>query len=171
MGNALQQLNMIYVPEQDRLLLRISTNGDAEFRIWLTRRYCGLLLQILVDRIEREGGYQELASRQQTLEQLRGGALTKPYAPGPNLHYPLGEHGVLGYRINVGNVDDGNDKAAAGSDKKSGAMNLQLLPENGTGITFTLDKSTLYMLYNVLEQALEQTDWNLRMPRGRDPVH
>ena len=171
MGNALQQLNMIYVPEQDRLLLRISTSGDAEFRIWLTRRYCGLLLQILVDRIEREGGYQELASRQQTLEQLRGGALTKPYAPGPNLHYPLGEQGVLGYRINIGHVDGDSGKATEVSDKKSSAMNLQLLPESGTGITFTLDKSTLYMLYNVLEQALEQTDWNLRMPRGRDPVH
>jgi hypothetical protein len=158
MSNALQQLNMIYVPEQDRLLLRISTNDASEFRIWLTRRYCSLLMQILVQQIEREGGYQELASRQQTLDQLRGGALTQPYAPGPNMHYPLGEQGVLGYRINVGK-------------EKSGAVNLQLLPEAGTGMTFTLDKSTLYMLYNVLEQALEQTEWNLHMPRGRDPVH
>lgn len=159
MTNALQQLNMIYVPEQDRLLFRISTTGDAEFRIWLTRRYSGLLLQAILDQIDRAGGYQELASRRETLDQLRGGALGQPYAPGPAMRYPLGEQGVLAYRINVGK-------------EQSGAMNLQLLPEQGQGVTFTLDKSTLYMLYNLMEQALGQTDWNLHMPRSsRDPVH
>ena len=51
-------------------------------------------------------------------------------------------------------------------------MALQLLPEQGLGITFTLDKSTLYMLYNLLDQGLRQTEWNLHMPRSsREPVH
>ena len=158
MRKALQQINMIYVPEQDRLLLRISTAGDAEYRIWLTRRYSALLLQVFDRQIEREGGYQELASRNDTLERLRGGALGQPYAPAVRMQYPLGEQGVLAYKINVGK-------------EASGAMSLQLLPEQGQGINFTLDKPTLYMLYNVLEQALSQTDWNLHMPRGRDPVH
>ncbi len=159
MKNALQQVNMGYVPEQDRLLLKISTAGDAEFRVWLTRRYSGLLMQVFLEQIEREGGYQELASRRETLDQLRGGAFDKSYEPGPSAHYPLGEAGVLAYRINVG-----KDKA--------GVMNLQLLPEQGQGVTFTLDKSTLYMLYNLLEQALGQTDWNLHVPRSsHGPVH
>jgi hypothetical protein len=159
MTNALQQLNMTYVPEQDRLLFRISAAGDAEFRIWLTRRYSALLLQVILEQIDREGGYQELASRKETLDQLRGGALGQAYAPGAITKYPLGEQGVLAYRINVGK-------------EKSGAMNLQLLPEQGQGVTFTLDKSTLYMLYNLVEQALGQTDWNLYVPRSsRDPVH
>jgi hypothetical protein len=158
MSNALQQMNMIYVAEQDRLLLRISTTGDAEYRVWLTRRYCGLLLQVFLEQIELQGGYQGLASRQDTLAQLRGGALDQPYEPGPRTNYPLGEQGVLGYRINV-NRD------------QAGATQLQLLPEQGQGVNVNLDKSTLYMLYNVLEQALTQTDWNLHVPRNRDPVH
>jgi hypothetical protein len=157
MSNALQQVNIIYVPEQDRLLLRISA-GDAEFRVWLTRRYSALLLQAFVDQIEREGGYQELASRQDTLARLRGGALDQPYEPGPRTSYPLTEQGILGYRINI-------NKDAAG------ATQLQLLPEQGQGVNINLDKSMLYMLYNVLEQALVQTDWNLPVPRNRDPVH
>lgn len=158
MSESLQQLNMIYVPEQDRLLLRISTSADAEYRVWLTRRYCSLLLKVLVEQIERQGGYHELASRQDTLERLRGGALGQAYAPPKTLHYPLGEQGVLGYRINVGN-------------QPSGAVALQLLPEQGQGVTFTLDKPTLYLLYNVLEHALAQTDWKLYAPSSREPVH
>jgi hypothetical protein len=158
MNNSLQQINMAYIPEQDRLLLRISTSSDAEYRIWLTRRYSALLLQVFLEQIEREGGYQDLASRQDTRERLRGGALDQPYNPAPKMHYPLGEQGVLAYRINVGK-------------DPTGVLNLQLLPEQGQGVTFTLDKSTLYMLYNVLEQALSQTEWNLHVPRGRDPVH
>jgi hypothetical protein len=158
MNNSLQQINMAYIPEQDRLLLRISTSSDAEFRIWLTRRYSALLLQVFVEQIEREGGYQDLASRQDTRERLRGGALDQPYNPAPKMRYPLGEQGVLAFRINVGK-------------DPSGVLNLQLLPEQGQGVTFTLDKATLYMLYNVLEQALSQTEWNLHAPRGRDPVH
>lgn len=158
MSDALQQVNMTYVPEQDRLLLRISTTGDAEFRIWLTRRYCALLMQVFVEQIEREGGYQELASRQDTLAQLRGGALDKPYEPGPRTQYPLTEQGVLAYRINIGKDE-------------SGLTRLQLLPEQGQGLNINLDKSTLYMLYNVLEQALTQTEWNLHVPRSRHPVH
>lgn len=158
MNNSLQQLNMSYVPEQDRLLLRISTSGDAEYRVWLTRRYCSLLLKVLVEQIERHGGYHEIASRQDTRERLRGGALGQPYAPPQTLHYPLGEQGVLAYRINVGN-------------QQSGAVALQLLPEQGQGVTFTLDKPTLYLVYNVLEQALTQADWKLHVPSSHAPVH
>lgn len=157
MNNSLQQINMIYVPEQDRLLLRISA-GDAEYRVWLTRRYCALLLNVLVEQIERHGGYHEIASRQDTLERLRGGALGQPYEPPQSLQYPLGEQGVLAYRINVGN-------------QPAGTVALQLLPEQGQGVTFTLDKPTLYLLYNVLEQALAQADWKLHVPSSREPVH
>ena len=158
MSNALQQVNIIYVPEQDRLLLRISAAGDAEFRVWLTRRYSALLLKVFVEQIEREGGYHELASRHDTLSRLRGGALGQPYEPGPRTNYPLGEHGVLAYRINI-NKD------------KAGSTQLQLLPEHGQGVNINLDKSMLYMLFNVLEHALGQTDWNLHMPGTRAPVH
>jgi hypothetical protein len=158
MSNALQQVNIIYVPEQDRLLLRISSTGDAEFRVWLTRRYSALLLKVFIEQIEKEGGYQELASRQETLSRLRGGALDQPYEAGPRTNYPLGEQGVLGYRININR-------------EEAGTTNLQLLPEHGQGVNINLDKSTLYMLYNVLEQALSVAEWNLHAPRNRDPVH
>lgn len=45
--NQLHQVNASYIPEQDRLLLKINTTGQTEFRFWITRRYLALLWQVL----------------------------------------------------------------------------------------------------------------------------
>ncbi len=39
----LHQLSMSYVPEQDRILFRLSTTDKKEYRMWLTRRFVGVL--------------------------------------------------------------------------------------------------------------------------------
>jgi hypothetical protein len=43
----IHQVNVSYVGEQDRVLLRINSVGGEEFRIWLTRRMCLQLLPVL----------------------------------------------------------------------------------------------------------------------------
>ena len=40
----LKQINIAYQPVQDRLLVRISTSEQLEFRLWLTRRLVAQLL-------------------------------------------------------------------------------------------------------------------------------
>jgi hypothetical protein len=159
MSETLEQMNISYSPTEDRLLLRVRSSGEAEFRVWLTRRYANLLLNVLNDQINSEGGIQELASSQETLSRLRSGAFEQAYSPQPKQHYPLGENGVVAFRINTGKTE-------------AGAVNLQLLPEEGQGLNIVLNKSMLYMLYNLLEQGLGQTDWNMALPQGsHEPVH
>jgi len=41
--SALHQLTMSYVPEQDRILFRLATLDKTEYRMWLTRRFVGVL--------------------------------------------------------------------------------------------------------------------------------
>lgn len=41
--SALHQLTMSYVPEQDRILFRLSTKDKKEYRMWLTRRFVTVL--------------------------------------------------------------------------------------------------------------------------------
>lgn len=41
--SALHQLTMSYVPEQDRILFRLSTQDKTEYRMWLTRRFVSVL--------------------------------------------------------------------------------------------------------------------------------
>lgn len=166
MSGALQQLNISYNPIEDRLLLRANAGGAGEFRVWLTRRYSVLLAKVLSDLIEKEGGMRELASSRDTINQLKGGAFDKEYSPpvaatsntsGPAL--PLGANGVLGYRISANR-------------KTGGAMNLQLLPEKGPGLNLDLDRTMLFMLYNLLEQGLAGSEWNVHLSQEhKEPVH
>ena len=166
-GN-LQQLNISYFPVQDRLLLRVNGGESGEFRLWLTRRYSELLITLLVDLMEKEGGMRELASHRDTVDQFKNGAFDKEYESpvinGPDAMrntplYPLGEDGILAFRINANRQDDGS-------------LALQLLPEQGQGLNLHLDRSLLYMLYNLLEQGLMQAHWNIHLPNAhKDPVH
>ncbi len=148
MSASLQQINITYHPKEDRLLLRVSVSDDAEYRLWLTRRFTGLLLQVLNEQIRQFGGHTDLATRQETREQLKGSAFGKQYTPAPEPQFPLGEQGILAFRINSGTTEDGR-------------ANLQLLPEDGGGLHLTLDKTMLFLIHNLLEQGLATADWNL----------
>ena len=159
MPTNLQQINISYVPNEDRLLLKARTSDDSELRIWLTRRYTSLLINILAQQMDKAGGIMELASHKTTLEQFKGGAFTQDYQPLSAQNFPLGEDGVLGYRINAGKNADARTA-------------LQLLPETGEGLNLNLDKAMLFMFYNLLDQALVHAEWNLVLPQAhKEAVH
>jgi len=150
--STLSQINISYELEQDRLLLRASTSAGQEYRLWLTRRYAGLLADILQQQIDKSGGVHKLASARQTTDQLRQGAFDQQYEGGCN-EFPLGAAGILGYGIKVGELIEGG-------------LALQLLPKDGMGLTLNLDSSLLYLVSNLLEQAVLQADWNLPLAAG-----
>ena len=159
MQNTLQQINISYVPNEDRLLLKARTSNENELRIWLTRRYTSLLINVLAQQMDKAGGIMELASNKTTLEQFKGGAFEQDYKPLSRQNFPLVENGILGYRINAGKNADAR-------------VNLQLLPETGEGLNLVLDKSMLFMFYNLLEQALVHAEWNLVLPQAhKEAVH
>jgi hypothetical protein len=155
MSQQLHQLNITYNGAEDRLLLRARAGSGAEYRVWLTRRYSGLLLKVLVDLLDQSGGIHDVASHPETVRQFREGALEKNYdAPAqhselaPSL--PLGE-GVLAFRLNYSTL-------------KSGNWNLQLLPARGEGLNLALDRTLVYLFLTILEQALAKTEWHVHMP-------
>lgn len=148
MDKALQQMNISYHPNEDRLLFKISTQDNNEFRVWLTRRFTALMLKVLSEAMEEHGGPQTLASSDDTRERLKQGAFDQDYTNQPNAAHPLGENGVLAFRLNFGSTEDGK-------------LNLQLLPEAGEGLNLNLDKSMIYMVHSLLLQGMASSDWNL----------
>lgn len=154
MSSTLQQINLSYSAEEDRLLLRVSDGELSEFRVWLTRRYTELLCGMLMEEVNKAGGVQELASSKETLHGFKHGAFTKEYEGSGRHQFPLGEAGVLGFRINI-------------SHSEPAITNVQLLPQQGQGITLTLGRSMLFMFYNLVEQALLQANWGLVLPEVR----
>ncbi|NKB39404.1 MAG: hypothetical protein GKR93_19905 [Gammaproteobacteria bacterium] len=149
MTDQLHQINISHDTKQDRLLLRISTTGGDEYRLWLTRRYTNLLLGVLNKEIDNQGGAPSVAGSEETTKMLKNGALEKKYDSENTKTFPLNEEGVLAFRINARNTEEGN-------------LALELLPEEGKGITLNLNKSLLYMFHNVLTQGITQASWGLQ---------
>ena len=54
MSGAISQLQMLYVPEEDRILFRVNTTHRQQFRFWLTRRYAVLMLKVLREHQETD---------------------------------------------------------------------------------------------------------------------
>lgn len=147
MTDQLHQINVSYSSVEDRLLLRISTQAAAEYRIWLTRRFTELLMGLLNKEMDQRGGMPNVAANQETTKLIKEGALEKKYED-KNSTYPLGERGILACRINAGTREDGN-------------LSLEVLPEKGQGITLNLNQSLIYMLHSVLSQGMTQAGWQL----------
>ncbi len=148
MSDQLHQINIAYIDKEDRLLMRATTKNGDEYRVWFTRRYAGILMDILNKSINERGGMTTLGSTPQTSKMLKGGALEKPFKPGVK-NYPLGEKGMLAFGI----------KKNVGKDK---ILNLQLLPENGQAMTLNLNDSLLYMFHNLLSQGIARADWKIK---------
>jgi hypothetical protein len=148
MSDQLHQLNINYIPVEDRLMLRINTLGGDEFRVWLTRRFTELLLNLLTREIDKHGGVPTLASTPETKKLFKQGAMEKRYEEEKITNYPLGETGFLASKINY--------KAAA-----EGVLKLEILPEKGQGVTLNLNKTLLFMFYNLLSQGCSQSAWKI----------
>ena len=147
MPDQLHQINIAHIKGEDRLLMRATTKNGSEYRVWFTRRYAGILMNILNKSINERGGMTMLGSTPQTSKMLKGGALEKPFKPDVK-NYPLGEKGMLAIGV----------KTSIGEDK---VLNLQLLPEKGQGMTLNLNDSLLYMFHNLLSQGIARADWKI----------
>lgn len=154
MTDPLHQINVAYVAREDRLLLRVSTKAGNEYRIWLTRRLTRLLIAILRKQMEKHGGAPSLAASGDTRRMFREGAMNRSYESSRNSEFPLGESGILATRIQAGATGDGR-------------LSLKLLPESEPGATLNLDKTLLYLFFNVLTQGIDQAQWDLSSPEDQ----
>lgn len=148
MTDQLHQLNMNYVAAEDRLMLRMNTQAGDEYRVWLTRRFTELLVELLSKEIDKHGGVPTLASTPETKELFKQGAMEKRYEEEKIINYPLGETGFLACKINYKSTEEG-------------VLALEILPEKGKGINLNLNKTLLFMFYNLLAQGCSQSGWNL----------
>lgn len=129
-------------------MLRINTKAGDEFRVWLTRRYAGVLMGVLSKEIDKYGGLPAVASSPATTQMFKQGAMEKPYEEERVTNFPLGKTGFLAYAVKTGTGPDQN-------------LNLEILPEEGNGVTLNLNKSLLFMVYNLLSQGINQAAWYL----------
>jgi hypothetical protein len=116
-------------------------------------------MELLTKEIDKHGGVPTLASTTETKELFKKGAMDKQYEEEHISNYPLGETGILAVKINFKRNPEDN-------------LILELLPENGKGIVLNLNKTLLFMFYNLLSQGWDSSSWGLQdQARSDSKVH
>lgn len=152
----LEQFSASFVSEQDRLLLRVRSSDDAEYRFWITRRYLALLWPMLMkmaDAFSSRKAPGDPLTRNTLAELAHGEAVSKAdfgsaYQDGSL--FPLGEEPILLTRITVRPLE-GNTQT------------LTLLPQQGQGINLELDERLVHVLARLLQEAAKAAEWGLTL--------
>lgn len=153
MSGQIEQVNVSYSRDEDRILLRIHSSENAEYRVWMTRRYTQLLFQAIEKILDIQPADlpAESASRKAQAAFDHDNATSQADFETPYndeaAQYPLGEDGILGYRITV--------------DQKPAPM-LHLLPKAGAGISLPAQRTLMHNLYHLLRQAAANANWGLQ---------
>ena len=155
MTQKIHQMQMGFVPLQDRVLFRVRTTDQHELKFWLTRRYVKLLWQVLRQMLgdtpsKTDAGPQakEAMLSFQHEEALAKMDFATPYQEAAEVRRPLGDAPVLVSKIQV----------------KPGPGNTQVLcmhPEQGQGVEIVLDSIWLHSLCKILVGAVKKSDWDL----------
>lgn len=162
MSARLEQINLTYDTNEDRILLKVRNSDGEEYRLWMTRRFTGLLWQV-IGRIIRETAWEiDLAGITNPEEVIAfehqqavsSGDFKTPYHEESAATYPLGERGVLGFRISYENGENG--------------VALNLTPEDGQGIRLGLDRRMLHNICKLVADAVRGAGWNLDLGKLGD---
>ena len=160
MADKLHQFQIAFVAEQDRILLRISTQDKAELRLWMTRRVVRLLWGALLKMISAAPDKEtpvEHHKREAILQFEHQSAVEQadfktPFQEAAD-SYPLGEEGVLVASMQI-------------SRKPSGACILKLIPKQGKGVTINFEDKMMHSFMEMLIDSSKRAEWDLdlRLP-------
>jgi hypothetical protein len=157
---SIHQIQISFVPEEDRLLLRFSTRQGEEYRLWLTRRFVRLLWPPLLQAVSAEfaavtagspDARRSLMGLQQK-EVLAAANFTDPFrhaSPGAP-SFPLGEQPLLAHKLVLGSIGPGKTR-------------LHFMPLQGDGVDMVLNRETAHSLLKLLSDACAKTDWGITL--------
>lgn len=150
---AINQIQMSYVPEEDRVLLRLNTADAEEFRFWITRRYTALLAHAIGAHraADPDLGSQVSSEDRKTVEQFKqqaaeaGANFSEGFQPSES--YPLGSQPLLAHKLSYR--------------VEGGKLVLTIEPKTGQGINLTLDNQLNFNFSKLLHTAVEKAEWGL----------
>ena len=153
MPTQLRQLNVSYINAEDRLLLKVSTSADEEYRVWCTRRFTRALMDRLEETFQAEmpssASVPEPARREvarmQHQQTVTEESFQQAYQAEP-VGYPLGEGGLLVTSMRYNQQADDTTQLFLGDNE-------------GLGITLNLNEHLKHQLYELFARATEKAEW------------
>jgi len=154
MSNAISQMQMLYAPEEDRILFRVNSTDQKEFRLWMTRRFVLLLNKVLKVHMDSDPdvSVQDTPAAKEAVKEFKqekaveGADFNKQFNDKPN-EIPLGTEIPLAFKLSY-NIKGEN-------------MQLSLDPKKGPGINIVINRQITATLTQLIKNASQQGDWRM----------
>ena len=154
MTGAINQMQMRYVPQQDRVLFRVNSTEKQEFRLWLTRRYLLMLINVLGKHFAADPDIStqptpDARKAVQSFKQEQAASsanFSTPFAEEP-AKMPLGDEIPLAYQLDY-RIEGEN-------------LHLGIKPEKGQGINLVINRQINASLMQLIGAAAQQADWKI----------
>lgn len=157
----LHQMQLVYSQLSDRLMFRINTQDKQEFRFWFTRRFIKKIWPGLAQALARNvqpGASHSPQARAAMVEHMHQHAIAQAdfntsFNNKVEAIIPLGPEPILVTKARL-------------TPLKTGVVILALFPETGQGMELALDPNLLHALCQLFQDAIPQTDWDLKLQLG-----
>ncbi len=161
----IHQLQVSYAMAQDRLLVRLNTQGGEELRLWLTRSMMKKLLGHLLQASgapatppgpleSHDGGSSAALAQFKKQEALQQADFKTPFKAQANA-LPIGAEPLLATTVHISPLAAGSLRL--GFEDKSDTSNAS------HGFEVTLDAPLLHGFMHLLDLALKEADWGLSL--------
>lgn len=151
---SITQVNITFMPEEDRLLFAMNTVENEQFRIFLTRRWIKVFWPQLTKILEAEptiAAYDEEARNAALAFQhevaMENADFEKPFET-EGMTFPWGELPLVATEIRY--REPPNELPAIG-----------IYAANGIGIEFACGHKILHYFYRILPVAVQRADWDM----------
>ena len=153
----IQQLNLSYIADQDRLLLRVGLSDNSELTVWLTYRITRMIWQLLNVEVHLpsansiqagtppQQAVQQFQQEVQTTEALQKMDFQSPYTPRQEV---VNERPMLVTNVLLHNQDG----------KPQG---LEMPCLEGISVRINLNQELILALCNMLQLSSKEAAWEL----------
>ena len=156
------QLSIAYVPEQDRIQVRVNTKEGQELRFWFTRRLTTGLMPLLdravAEHVALQGG--PATSHVAAMDDLSRQAMAQfkhtENLKTPDASVPVFDHPLLVTEINLAPLPNGQLRLSF-AEKLSGIQGQR-------SFQMALSDQLIHAFVHLLERAVQQSQWRDATP-------
>lgn len=152
------QVHIQYLPEEDRIVIKINSKKNEQFSIAFTRRFTRVFWPVLLDVLVSDPAFaaydpttKHVAAEFKHEKIMASADTQKPFQQ-ENVSYPWGETPQLMAKAIVKKPTQGE-----------GLMSIGLYANNNLGFEFPANHPFLHYLYKGFLDLEKATDWNLQL--------
>ncbi|MGR9090518.1 MAG: hypothetical protein ACU85U_08065 [Gammaproteobacteria bacterium] len=151
----IEQIQIKFVPVEDRLLMRVAGDEGLEFRFWLTRRFVKMIWPALGNAMQLSPTVRTQASPIAQREVLAfehekavsDADFATPYKESPKT-LPLGSEPILLSKMQLRR-------------DRGGSLTMSLGPESGPGIDLAINNKLLHSVAELIANGAQLAQWEL----------